>query len=102
MHSQLEQVKKQKTNSDKNNRMLEEQLNELRGKVSQLEDDLSSSEQKNSKVSGESAGVAKQLEDAEHQLGMATKQIKSLEAALAEAKSSADDESRVRFIQSWQ
>lgn len=44
VHGQLGNSKKQKASADKNNRALEDQLNELRGKISDLESGLAESE----------------------------------------------------------
>lgn len=98
VRSQLEQAKKQKGNSDKNNRALEEQLNGLRGKVSSLETKVGDYESKTAKQGAEMSALNTQLEEAEHKLGLATKNNKSLESALSDAKSQADDESKVRIF----
>ena len=76
---------------------MEEQLNDLRGKLSNLEGGLGDSEPKNLKLQTESANLLKQLEDTEHKLGLATKQNKSLDAALSDASSLADEESKVTW-----
>ena len=69
----------------------------MRGKVSAMEGDLAESEARNLKLQGESASLLKQLEKAEHKLGLATKQNKSLDAALQGAKGAAESESKVRI-----
>ena len=97
VNTKLDQVKKQKATSDKNNRSLDEQLNEVRGKVSAMEGDLADSEARNLKLQGESASLLKQLEEAEHKLGLATKQNKSLDAALQDTKGAAEAESKARI-----
>lgn len=93
---QLEQSKKQKAAADKNNRALEDQLAELRSKLGDCESSLSAAESKISKVSAEGSNVGKTLEETEHKLGLATKNNKNLEGLLAEARSSAEDESKAR------
>ena len=69
----------------------------MRGKVSAMEGDLADSEARNLKLQGESASLLKQLEEAEHKLGLATKQNKSLDAALQDAKGAAEAESKARI-----
>ena len=69
----------------------------MRGKVSAMEGDLAESEARNLKLQGESALLLKQLEEVEHKLGLATKQNKSLDAALQDAKGAAEAESKVRI-----
>ena len=69
----------------------------MRGKVSAMEGDLAESEVRNLKLQGESALLLKQLEEVEHKLGLATKQNKSLDAALQDAKGAAEAESKVRI-----
>jgi len=95
LHSQLEASKKQKQNGDKHNRGLEEQLNEMRSKINELESSLADSENKASKQAADNAALNAQLEEVEHKLGLSSKNLKSTEAQLNDAKSSADSESKV-------
>ena len=93
--SKLEQTKKQKANGDKANRALQDQLAELQNKLSETESALADTESKASKASAEGSNTGRALEESEHKLGLATKNIKALEAALAEARQSAEDEAKV-------
>ena len=96
IHGQLETSKKQKQNGEKNNRNLEDQLNEMRSKVNDLENALADSENKASKQAADNAALNVQLEESEHKCGLASKNLKTAESQLADAKSSADTESKVR------
>ena len=95
LHAQLEQSKKQKVAGDKSQRAMDEQINELRSKLSDCESNLSEADNRSSKGSSESANLSKLLEEAEHKLGIATKNNKSLESQLVETKQSSEDESKV-------
>lgn len=95
VHGELEKVKKQKGNSDKSSRALNEQLNEFRAKCSSLESQLQETEGKMAKHTSEAGELNKLLEESEHKLGLATKNNKSLESALNDAKGSFEGESKV-------
>jgi len=94
LNGQIDTLKKQKAASDKNARTLDEQLSETRGKVQNLEDALVESEGKAGKLLAEAGSVSTQLADAEHKLGLASKANKSLEAALNDAKDTAEAEAK--------
>ena len=91
----LEQVKKQKSTADKNNRALEEQLNDYKSRLASTETSLQDAESKNHKSSADNSNLSKQLEDAEHKLGLSKKENKNLDAQLQDARNFADDESKV-------
>ena len=91
LNTQFGQLKKQKTASDKTGRALDEQLNDSRSKISELESLLSESEGKNVKAASEAANLSQQLEETEHKLGITTKNMKVLDAQLTEAKNSAGE-----------
>lgn len=98
VHSQLEQSKKQKTNADKVNRSLEDQIAELRSRLTDAETNFADSQNKYSKATAEGSNAGKLLEECEHKLGIATKNSKTLESNLAEARMQAEDESKVRRV----
>ena len=75
---------------------MDEQLNDSRGKISELESLLAESEGKNVKAAAEAANLLQQLGEVEHKLGITTKNMKSLDSQLTDAKSACDDESKVK------
>lgn len=95
---QLEHSKKQKAAADKNNRNLEEQVNDLRSQLGDAESNLVDAQGRISKASSEGSNINKLLEEAEHKLGIATKNNKLLESNLADAISQYEDEAKVRTI----
>ena len=82
----METLKKQKANSDKNGRTLDEQLNEAKGRLEEMETTIMEAEAKISKVTSDGNTTNKILGETEHKLGVANKEKKSLEAALEEVK----------------
>ena len=87
--------------ADKNNRLLEEQINELTSRTIELEQNLHDCENNRSKSSSENASLSKQLEDAEHKLGLSKKENKNLESTLQEARQVAEEESKVNKFYSF-
>jgi len=93
---QLEQSKKKNAASDKNNRALEDQLQDLKHKLNDSESTLTEAQSKISKATNEGSNIGKLLEESEHKLGLLTKNNKTLESDLAEARSMADDEAKAK------
>lgn len=56
---------------------------------------LTDAQSRISKANSEGSNIGKLLEEAEHKLGLATKNNKTLESNLAEARQSAEDEAKV-------
>jgi len=89
-------MKKQKQSADKAYRVLEDQLLELKGRYEEQEIALADSEAKAAKAASEGSNVGKALEEAEHKIGLLTKDKKSLEQALDEARGEAEAESKAK------
>jgi len=90
----LDASKKQKASADKTARALGEQLSEVTSKLETTEAALEDLDAKSTKAAAEGAGAGAAVAELEHKLGLASKAGKALEAALAEAKSLAEDESK--------
>jgi myosin heavy subunit len=89
-------LKKQKAAGDKTIRSLEDQINELKNKVEEQETAFAEAEAKGAKAAADGANVGKQLEESEHKVGLLSKDKKSLEAALEEARGEAEAESKAK------
>merc|ERR1719402_765302 len=91
----LETAKKQIAAANKANKAITEQVNELNGKVSELEA-ANEELEKNPKGGADPAVVQAAVEEMEHKLGVASKNLKNVESALEEAKDSAASESKAK------
>jgi len=89
-------LKKQKLSADKTIRSLEDQIIDLKGKLEENEAALADSDAKASKAANEGANTGKALEEAEHKIGVLSKDKKTLEQALEEARGEAEAESKAK------
>ena len=89
-------MKKQVATAARNARSLDDTINDLKGKVEELEAALGESDAKGAKSAGEAASNGKALEEAESKLAAAGKAKKALEAALDESKEEAEAEAKAK------
>lgn len=73
VQAEVEKLKKQKATGDRNARSLDDQLNELKGKLEESEAAFGEAEAKGAKSAGDAASSAKALEEAESKLAAAGK-----------------------------
>jgi len=89
-------LKKQKASADKTIRSLEDQIGDLKGKFEEQETAYADLEAKAGKSAAEAGNVGKALEEAEHKVGVLSKDKKALEGALEEARGEAEAESKAK------
>merc|ERR1711962_612234 len=89
-------LKKQKQSADKAYRVLEDQLLDLKGRYEEQEIALVDVEAKAAKAASDGSNTGKALEEAEHKIGLLTKDKKSLEQALDEVRGEAEAESKAK------
>merc|ERR1711962_670813 len=89
-------LKKQKQSADKAYRVLEDQLLDLKGRYEEQEIALVDVEAKAAKAASDGSNTGKALEEAEHKIGLLTKDKKSLEQALDEVQGEAEAESKAK------
>merc|ERR1711931_266578 len=87
-------LKKSKQGAEKTIRTLEDQIIDLKGRMEEQDAALADSEAKVSKAVADGGNTGKALEEAEHKVGLLTKDKKALEQALEEARGEAESESK--------